>query len=360
MSKEHNKAHVQHEHAHHEQKVSPEPEQKILGFGVTTIALVLALVVVTAIAATWVGFGVGAMAAGKNEVKPIQIVETIDKTSVMSTVGKYVNENFANNGITFVVEDAKNTVGGLLELNIYAVKGDTNQLAGIAYANSEKLVLAMDKAMDMNTPIAKPPVTTEPQPSATPVKTAKPVVDLYVMSFCPFGNKAEDTMLPVFNLLKDKATFNVHYIVNVSGTTVSSLHGQPEVVQNEREACVLKNYDVNKLYNFMVYVNDNCGSDGSCWEAGAAKLGIDKAKINSCVTTDGLALMQANDAASSAANANGSPTLLINGVNTSAVYQYGDSEAYKAAICNSFTTAPAECSTVLTGNSTATTQGGSC
>jgi len=148
--------------------------------------------------------------------------------------------------------------------------------------------------------------------------------------------------------------------VNVNGTEVQSLHGAPEVVQNQREACVQKNYDLNKMLNFMVYVNDNCGSNGSCWETGATALGIDKAKINACVASDGLALMQANADASAAANANGSPTLLINGVNTTAVYQYGNSEAYKAAICNSFTTAPAECSAVLSGDATATTQGGSC
>ncbi|MFA6064546.1 MAG: hypothetical protein WCW44_05980 [archaeon] len=352
MSKEH-KEHAHHEHHAHVEAASQE--QKILGLGVSTIALIAALVIVTAIIATWVGFGAGSMSATNNTNAQVQ---TIDKTSVMLTAGKYINDNFANNGITFVVEDTNTIVGGLLELNIYAIKGDANQLAGIAYANSEKLVLAMDKAMDMNKAIAKP-VTEEPV-TATPVKTDKPVVDLYVMSFCPFGNKAEDTMLPVYNLLKDKATFNVHFIVNTDGNNVVSLHGAPEVVQNEREACVLKNYDMNKLMNFMVYVNDNCGSNGSCWETGATALGIDKAKINACVASEGVALMKANEAASTAANANGSPTLLINGVNTTAVYQYGNSEAYKVAICNSFTTAPAECSAVLSGDATATTQGGSC
>ncbi len=356
MSKEH-KEHAHHEHHAHVEAASQE--QKFLGLNLSTIALMAALVIVTAIVATWVGFGAGVMTVPNDNSTPVQ-VQTIDKVSMMSNVGKYINDNFANNGITFVVEDANNTVGGLAELNIYAVKDDTNQLAGIAYANSEKIVLAMDKAMDMSKPVAKPPVNTEPPATATPVKTDKPVVDMYVMSFCPYGNKAEDTMLPVYNLLKNKATFNIHFIVNVNGTEVQSLHGAPEVVQNQREACVQKNYDLNKMLNFMVYVNDNCGSNGSCWETGATALGIDKAKINACVASDGLALMKANADASAAANANGSPTLIINGVNSTAVYQYGNAEAYKKAICDSFTTAPSECSTVLSGNATATTQGGSC
>jgi len=357
MSKEHNEHGGHHkEHASHEHKEEPVQEQKILGLGVSTIALIAALVIVTAVLATWVGFGAGSMSVSNNV--PVQ-VQTLDKTSVMSTVGKYINDNFANNGITFKVEDTNTTIGGLLELNIYAINGDANQLAGIAYANSERLVLAMDKAMDLSIPIPKP-VTPDTPAAATPIKTEKPVVDLYVMSFCPYGNKAEDTMLPVYNLLKDKATFNVHFIVNTDGNNVQSLHGAPEVAQNEREACVLKNYDLNKMLNFMVYVNDNCGSNGSCWETGATALGIDKAKINACVASEGVALMKANEIASTTAGANGSPTLIINGVESTSVYQYGNSEAYKTAICNSFTTAPAACSVVLSGDATATTQGGSC
>lgn len=190
-------------------------------------------------------------------------------------------------------------------------------------------------------------------------KKDTPQVDLYVMSFCPYGNKAEDTLKPVYNLLKDKVTFNFHYIVSTNGNTVQSLHGEKEVSENEREACVLKQYGKGKWMDFVTYVNDNCGSDGSCWEAGAKSLGIDTTKISSCVTSEGFNLMKAEEKASSDAGASGSPTLLINGVTTKSVYQYGNSEAYKQAICGSFNTAPAECSKTLSSE-TSTTQGGSC
>lgn len=190
-------------------------------------------------------------------------------------------------------------------------------------------------------------------------KSDKPEVDLYVMSFCPYGNKAEDTMKSVYILLKEKVNFNFHYIVNVEGNTVSSLHGQPEVDQNEREACVLKNYGKGRWLDFVTYVNTNCGSDGKCWQAGAQSLGIDTAKISACVSSEGPALMKAETAASEAAGASGSPTLTINGKTTQAVYQYGNSEAYKKAICDAFNTAPAECAQTLSAE-TSTTQGGSC
>ena len=197
-------------------------------------------------------------------------------------------------------------------------------------------------------------------------KSDKPTVDLYVMSFCPYGNKAEDTIKSVYNLLKTKADFNFHYIVTVDGDKVASLHGQPEVDQNEREACVLSKYGKDQWMNFVTYVNTNCGSDGKCWQSGAKSFGIDTAKISACVGSEGVALMKQNAEASSEASASGSPTLVINGKTAQVVYQYGDSEAYKKAICDAFNTAPAECSKTLvskaatSASSSAPAQGGSC
>jgi glutaredoxin len=189
--------------------------------------------------------------------------------------------------------------------------------------------------------------------------SAKPTVDLYVMSFCPYGNKAEDTIQPVYELLKDKVDFNFHYIVSSSGDTINSLHGQPEVVQNEREACVLKYFGKDKWMGFVTYVNTNCGSDGACWEAGIGSVGLSSTKIAACVKAEGVALMKAEEKKSSEAGASGSPTMLVNGVSTKSVYKYSDSEAYKQTICSAFETVPAECEKTL-DSATTTAEGGSC
>ena len=63
--------------------------------------------------------------------------------------------------------------------------------------------------------------TATPPPQDMP-KTDKPKVDLYVMSFCPYGNQAEDTMLPVYGALKDNVEWNIHYIVSVAGDDIRS------------------------------------------------------------------------------------------------------------------------------------------
>jgi len=197
----------------------------------------------------------------------------------------------------------------------------------------------------------------EPEAENIP-KSDKPKVELYVMSFCPYGNLAEETFLPVYNLLKDKVEWNIHYIVSVSENSVSSLHGQPEVDQNIREVCVLNKYGMDSFWKFVDYVNQNCGSDGNCWQDAAKQAGLNVNDIQSCFDSEGLNLMKQEADASNEAGASGSPTMIINGVETRAVYSYGDSEIYKQTICSAFNDEPEECSVQLT--STQSAASGSC
>ena len=253
-------------------------------------------------------------------------------------------------------------LGNIVEFSI-SIMGDngTELDKGTVFTTKDGGYM-VDLMYNLSAPFPTQPSTTvQNQTAATSVpKTDKPKVELYVMSFCPYGNRAENTMLPVYNLLKDKVDWSVHYIVSVNGNNTQSLHGQPEVDQNMREACVLADYGMDKWWNFTVYVNNNCGSNGNCWEAAASAAGIDSSKISECVSARGLSLMQFEAAATNAAGAGGSPTLILNGVESSAVYNYENPEAYKTAICSAFNSAPGECSTALTGSSVSTATGGSC
>ena len=264
----------------------------------------------------------------------------------------FLNENLLQGGVVAKATGVEEAKG----YELYKIKLDVGGREYDSYVTKDGRFLfptAVDTTEKIEAPAAQPQ-----QPEEIP-KTDKPAIGIYVMSFCPFGNQAEDTMLPVYNLFKDKVDWKVHYIVSVSGDTVRSLHGQPETNQNIREVCVKRDYGMDAFWKFMTYVNKNCGSDGSCWEEAAKQAGADSKKIQACFDKDGLSLMKAEGAATDAAGASGSPTLLINGVQSKSVYQYGNSEAYKAAICSAFTNPPAECQQAL-GTQTATTQGGSC
>jgi glutaredoxin len=311
----------------------------------------------------------------------------VDLDELKAQVSSFVSANLLPDTVAFEITDV--TAG---EDGIYEMKYNINQdgavvESGVIYSSSARIILG--NVMDMSEEIP------QPEPTA-PVEVAKsdvPDVELYVMSFCPFGNKAEDTMFPVYDLLKDKANFSVNYIIS-TGTSeelcagylatgvfatqedcqaqyvdtkckeygsewICSLHGDIETQQNIREVCVMENNGLDAWAAFTGYVNTNCGSDGSCWEAAAQSVGLDKDAINQCVLDDGLKLMQQNSLAANLAGASGSPTMIVNGTPIEAVYQYGNPEAYKQAICSAFNVVPEECSIALAGNTTTAT-GGSC
>lgn len=274
--------------------------------------------------------------------------KTLSQEQIKERVEAFIKENLVQEGTEVEIKSA------IKENGLYKIELTVQGQEIVTYATVDGKKF-FTQAIDMEKGIEKP----QEEPDQPIVKNDKPVVDLYVMSFCPFGNKAEDTLKPVYDLLKNKVAFNFHYIVNSSGDTINSLHGQPEVDQNMREACVERDYGKDKWFSFVSYVNKNCGEKGECWEAGANSLGISVAKVNACVKADGVALMKTSEKASTEAGAQGSPTMKINGVNTKVVYQYGNSEEYKKVICSAFNTAPAECEKVLAAN-TDTAAGASC
>jgi len=197
-------------------------------------------------------------------------------------------------------------------------------------------------------------------------KSDKPVVDLYVFSYCPYGTQMEKAMVPAYNLLKGKADINIVYI--------GAMHGDYERIESLRQICVEKNYGKDRLFAYLDKFNTNsavgsCNGKDSCVnpliEAIYSQIGIDKAKINSCMTSDADALYQADMKQASSLGIGGSPTITINGVTA----QVGRSpELIKEAICDAFNTAPSECSTQLSttsasagfGSSSGSSSSGSC
>ena len=197
-------------------------------------------------------------------------------------------------------------------------------------------------------------------------KTDVPQVQLFVMSFCGFGNQAEELMIPVAGLLGDKADIKLHYIIYsnyakslrdqghdalVEDYCLSkeekycSMHGIQELNQGVRELCVQK-YQKDKFWNFVKEINNTCNYEDvdSCWEDVAKNIGIDVTKIKTCRKNETLDILTRDIELGQKYGISGSPQLIINGV------EYEDartSESYKKAICSAFNSAPEECSQVL-------------
>jgi hypothetical protein len=256
----------------------------------------------------------------------------------------FINENFLSEG------NVASLVNVTEEGTVYKIVLDIGGQEYTSFTSKDgKFIFPEGYPMDTQ--------SQEEEETTEVAKSDKPVVDLYVMSFCPYGNLAENTMLPVYNLLKDKVAWNMHYIVNADGDTISSLHGQPEVDQDKREACVLKNSGLDNWFKFTTFVNDNCGDDGSCWEEAATEAGLNKQEISSCVSSNGLDILKSEATVSSDAGVSGSPTMIINGTKSDAVYQYGKPQSYLDAICSAFNAAPGECAQTISDQSDSTASG---
>jgi hypothetical protein len=214
---------------------------------------------------------------------------------------------------------------------------------------------------DLNAPAGNA-AGTSPAP---PVKSDRPRVDLYVMAFCPYGTQAETVMKPVVDLLGARTDIRLRFITTVSGgtaDTVNSMHGPAEAQEDLRQACIQKNAP-EKLWDYVGRFDAVCypaspsqDAQRACWMNASAAAGIDTTRIGTCASgAEGIALLKADESDANRNGATGSPTLIINGV----TYRGARTpEAYKQAICNSFTTAPAECNTTLSSAAVAGSAGG--
>lgn len=242
--------------------------------------------------------------------------------------------------------------------NLYRLKLSVNNQGFISYITKDGTLL-FPEFVDMN-----------PPESQTIPLSEKPIVDLFVMSFCPGGNQAEDLMKPIVDLLGPAADFNLHYIIYSdyqsedfclsSEQKYCSMHKTAEVNQNIRELCVAE-YQSDKLWNFVDEINRRTTAEKveEEWEAIAIGLGLDVGKIKQCQEEEGTILLdreieltnqeypvqdpsrhQKDGEYRLIADIQGSPTLVINGM----IYDGERStKSYKDAICEAFENAPPAC-----------------
>ncbi|VVB61324.1 Gamma interferon inducible lysosomal thiol reductase (GILT) [uncultured archaeon] len=173
-------------------------------------------------------------------------------------------------------------------------------------------------------------------------KTDVPKVQLFVMSQCPYGIQAENAIKPVLDALKNKISFELRFIANRNDDgTFSSLHGQPEVQEDMRQACAM-----NVYANYMDYVIcRNSDIKGSDWQSCAAKNNINAELIKACSEgSEGEGLLARNIALGNKMGVGSSPTVIINSQNYRG---QRTPESFLTAICSTFNNPPKECSEQL-------------
>jgi len=277
-----------------------------------------------------------------------------DKQALANKALNYLKTNiFDAQGVTITLKDTEQVNDSLLLVNFELSKDSQTQTL-TAYLTTDGKKLIAGQTLDLDTPLPQAETTPE-EPAATIAKTDKPEVQLFVMSYCPYGNQAEAGIIPALKLLGNTVDFKLRYIVGKQGSDYTSLHGAEELVQDVRELCIQK-YMPDKFLDYISAVNTACTLDNisTCWKTEAEKLKLDTAKIETCASAEKTALLDAEIAASENYNVSGSPTLIIN----DGQYSGGRSaNEFKAGICSAFNTPPADCDKNLSSTGTAASGG---
>ena len=147
----------------------------------------------------------------------------------------------------------------------------------------------------------------------------KPEVELFVMSYCPYGVQAEQELLPFFETYGDTIDFKLRFIVGKEEASeektseqveFTSLHGEPELIENKRQMVIAELYP-DKLFDYLLCRADHLQE---AWVNCAKEVGLDVARIAQAVESEKVALELVKEIQrTEELNVKGSPTLVIDG-----------------------------------------------
>ena len=141
---------------------------------------------------------------------------------------------------------------------------------------------------------------------------AKGRLDVFVMSQCPFGVQALDSMKEVLKAFGPRMDFRVHFLGSEPEPgRFESLHGQAEVEEDLRQICAMKHAAKGNAWLDYVWCrNPDVASPD--WK-GCAKGAVKAAAVQKCATgEEGRRLLSKDLALGEELGINASPTWLVN------------------------------------------------
>ena len=145
-------------------------------------------------------------------------------------------------------------------------------------------------------------------------KTAQPkVMDLFVMSQCPYGVMSENLIIQAKKdgKIADDKNIRVRYIVNYSDKEgFSSLHGSGEWEEDIRQLLIAKYYP-SKFWKYLEIRNKDYRS--SRWDKAMEDAGINVKKIMKKFDTEGVELLKEEAKYSNEYGINASPSFVWEG-----------------------------------------------
>jgi len=265
--------------------------------------------------------------------------------AIKAKAEKFVNEQLMSPGTQAKIKDIVEE-NGLYKVTVAV--GDQDLTAYISKDGKN----FFPQAFNMDSP--------QPEPSETPAKTVDksdvPNVELFVMSYCPYGVQIEKGILSVLDLLGSKINFSLKFVSY-------SLHGDKEIQENLRQYCI-QQQGLDKLENYL-----KCFVKQGDFSACLTEAKIDSIKLADCTSaTDAQYKItetakdqnlwngsqyppfDINKAENIQYKVSGSPTLVINGT---AVSTQRDPQSLLNSICAAFLTQPDLCNQKVSTSSPA-------
>jgi len=270
--------------------------------------------------------------AGKSAKKILGLEEA------KAAAEKFINENLLPANIKATVKSA------VLEGNVYSISLNVQGKDYTSYmtrdgnkffqSGLDTATYAQQNAANQAAGNQAPAPAQQNQNTNVP-KSDKPKVELFVMTYCPYGLQAEKGILPAFAALGNKIDASVKFVHYF-------LHGDKEEQETYTQDC-LRDQQTAKYNNYLqCFIAE--GDSAQC----QTSAGINQAKLKSCVAAKAKDIYKADSALSQSYGVQGSPTLVINGAQSQAGR---DSASYLAGICAAFNNAPAECAQQLSSAS---------
>ena len=266
---------------------------------------------------------------GGKDLKKILSVE-----EAKTVAEKFINENLLPSGTTATVKNVTDE-GDVYNVNLdVAGKDYTSYMSkdGSKFFQSgiNMITFAAENQAQQAASAGDNQVAA---PAANVPKTDKPKVELFVMTHCPYGLQAEKGILPAFAALGNKIDAKIRFVHYF-------MHGDKEEQETYNQVCIREEQATkyNSYLNCFAIENDSA----KC----ATKAGVDAKKMASCVASKAKGYYKTDSDLSNGYGVGGSPTLVINGVQSNAGR---DAASYLAGICAAFNKAPAECSKKLSG-----------
>ncbi len=288
------------------------------------------------------GVGASVLAATAPE-KPfftkVVAVKTYTDTEIIKIATDFIRDYLVDGAKVEVAVKSKNA--NVIDLGIRIEGGEEIHSAITTDGkNFYPTVINIPEYIEKN----KPGVA-EAKATAEVPKAVKPVVELFVMSHCPYGTQIEKGMIPVIETLGNAVDFRLMFVDY-------AMHGIKEGNEQMAQYCISRDQKTKLLPYLKCFLE--AGDSATC----LTKAKIDKTKLNSCVkATDakfkitegfnkqsdsGYPAFNIHKAENDKYGVQGSPSLVINGVQISSGR---DSASLLRTICNTFSKAPAVCQT---------------